>query len=405
MRILFVAMHNSIHTARWINQLSETRHEILLFPPYTAERHYNLEKVRRLSTWGGQPCADGTVNLVSLWPFRRGAVRAELMVENLTGGAEWRVDWLIQAIRRFKPDVVHSLEFQSAGYLTLQARDRMGAEFPPWIATNWGSDIYLFGRLSDHREKIERILLAADYYSAECQRDVRIAKEWGFNGEVLPVLPNGGGFDLAWMRKFIKDPGKTSSRRVIAVKGYQHFAGRALTALDAICLAADALQDYEIQVYAVTPDVALMVKLVEADYGLNIHSLAFPAPREAILRVHGAARVSIGIGISDAISTSFLEALVLKSVPIQANTACVDEWINDGEGGFIVSPYRAEEIADRIRTAVTDDEFIDNAVRINERTVTARLASDIVRERAIRMYEALEKGLIFELGQVSEDGA
>ena len=58
----------------------------------------------------------------------------------------------------------------------------MGTEFPPWIATNWGSDIFLFGKLPEHREKISRILNYADYYSAECHRDVKIARESGFHG-------------------------------------------------------------------------------------------------------------------------------------------------------------------------------------------------------------------------------
>ena len=208
MRILVVAMHNSVHTARWINQLVDTHHEILLFPPYVAPVHHFFKKVERLATWASQPKGPGTVNLISLLPVRRGEGRAEMLVSSMLGSNNWRVSWLEQAIRRFKPDIIHSLEFQSAGYLCLGVREQMGTEFPPWIATNWGSDIFLFGKLPEHREKISRILNYADYYSAECHRDVKIARDLGFTGQALPVLPAAGGYDSAQMRKFIANPGK-----------------------------------------------------------------------------------------------------------------------------------------------------------------------------------------------------
>ena len=65
-------MHNSVHTARWINQLSDSHHEILLFPPYVALPHPAFSKIRRLASWAGQPAGDGTVNLLTLLPLRRG---------------------------------------------------------------------------------------------------------------------------------------------------------------------------------------------------------------------------------------------------------------------------------------------------------------------------------------------
>ncbi len=40
-------------------------------------------------------------------------------------------------IRILRPDIIHSLELQNAGYLVLQAKARLGKSFPTWIATNW----------------------------------------------------------------------------------------------------------------------------------------------------------------------------------------------------------------------------------------------------------------------------
>jgi hypothetical protein len=101
-------------------------------------------------------------------------------------------------IRILKPDIVHSLVFQNAGYLSLAAKETLGRRFPTWVVTNWGSDIYLYGRLKEHREKIAAILATCGYYACECQGDVRLAKEMELARKVLPVLPNTGGFDLAY---------------------------------------------------------------------------------------------------------------------------------------------------------------------------------------------------------------
>src|SRR5207244_9022484 len=101
--------------------------------------------------------------------------------------------WLGLLIRWLKPDIVHSLEFQRAGYPTLAARPYAGRSFPTWIVTNWGSDIYLFGRLAAHIPRIKAVLATCDFYSCECQRDVQLAKELGLKGETLPIFPNSGG--------------------------------------------------------------------------------------------------------------------------------------------------------------------------------------------------------------------
>ena len=58
------------------------------------------------------------------------------------------------AYGRCRPDLIHSMEFQHSGYLVLRARELYGPGFPTWLATNWGSDIFYFGRFADHRAQI-----------------------------------------------------------------------------------------------------------------------------------------------------------------------------------------------------------------------------------------------------------
>ncbi len=386
MRILFVAMPDSVQAAWWINMLIGTNWEIFLFSAYTEVIHDELVGARRITGLIPLFTSGRRVNVLSLVPAPRGWGRAEILVNRITGGTEWREQWWQWAIKRVKPHVVHSLEFQSAGYLCLKVRERMGARFPPWIATNWGSDIYLYGRLEEHRERVRKILAAADYYSAECQRDVALAKEFGLKGRVLPVVPNGGGIDLEQIAA-LRQPGPASVRRVIVIKGYQSVSGRALTALQAIGLCAAHLTGFQIRLYSATEDVRIAAELLAQNNGLDIACLRRHSAHQEVLRLHGSARVSIEIGISDGISTSFLEAMAIGALPIQSCTACAYEWVEDGVSGFMVPPDDPTVIAERIVQAVTDDDLVDKAAEINRRTVEERLDRRRIREIVVDTYQ------------------
>jgi glycosyltransferase involved in cell wall biosynthesis len=253
--------------------------------------------------------------------------------------------------------------------------------------TNWGSDIYLFGRFPEHAEKIKVILEMCDYYSAECHRDVELARRMGFAGKVLPVFPNAGGFDLERVQK-LREPGRVSERRVILLKGYQHWAGRALVGVRALAVCTDALQGYTVAIYAATSDVEISAKLFSQDTGLSVEFIP-PCDHNEMLRWYGRARVYIGLSISDAISTSMLEAVVMGAFPVQSDTSCADEWIRNGSGGFIVPAEDPEVISKAIREAVLNDSLVDNADEINRKLAQERLDESTIRPQVIAMYKEI----------------
>ena len=132
-------------------------------------------------------------------------------------GRDRAAEALTAAVEGLRPDVVHSLELLKAGGLVLAALERLAGPRPPWMATNWGSEIALLGRLPQYAPALRRIVAACDYYTCECERDVALARAWGLRGEALSVLPNAGGFDLAALETLRREP--TSSRRLARVIG------------------------------------------------------------------------------------------------------------------------------------------------------------------------------------------
>ena len=389
MRILFVAMANSTHTARWIGQVAGEGWDLHLFPSQDfGATHRQLRNVTVYhSVYGRQGPLEPSVRLRGV-PVASGilAYGARLLMDRRFPGR--RAAKLARLIERLRPDLVHSFEFQAAGYLTLEAKRMLGGRFPRWIATNWGSDIYVFGRLADHQARIRGLLTECDYYSCECHRDVALARQFGLKGKPLPVLPNTGGFDLDLARSLRSD-GPTSARRIIMLKGYQGWAGRALVGLRALARCADVLSGFQIHIYSPAEEVKLAAELFSADTGVPTVIVPLQTPHHDILSLHGKARISIGLGIGDAISTSFLEALLMGSFPIQSNTSCADEWITDGRTGLLVPPEDPEVVEAAIRRALAEDDLVNQAAVENWETAAARLDYRSIQSRVVELYRTV----------------
>lgn len=362
MKILFVAFANSIHTARWINQIADQGWDVRLLPSTEARAVH--------------PALSHKVRVYPMvWPLLPLQARVPKLYR------EYKVRQLEAVIRSFKPDIVHSMEFQHSCYLALDARQRIST-FPPWIVQNWGSDIYLFGKQDGHREKIKDILEQADYYGCETQRDVELARLCGFKGMVLPVLPNTGGLDLGFCHHY--GHMKASIRRAILLKGYQGWAGRALVGLRAIELCASELRGYHVVIYSAQFNRSVIEKAVQSLKGLQIIISPYMTHQNT-LKLYGESRVYIGLSISDAIPTSLTEAMAMGAYPIQSNTGAANEWL-DGSGA-VVPPEDVGRVAAALRLALKDDTMVDRAQVHNWRIAQERLDERLIRPRVIRMYE------------------
>lgn len=173
------------------------------------------------------------------------------------------------------------------------------------------------------------------------------------------------------------------------MKGYQTLQGRALFGLRALELCADALQEYTIKIYHADSDMAVVAELFRQDTGLKVEILPPGRPHEEILRMHGSARASIGLSISDGASTSGFEAMVMGSLPIQSDTSCLCEWAREGETTLVVPPNDCERIAAAVRRALSDDQFVDRAAEANFKIVAERLDHSVIQSQVVGHYERI----------------
>jgi glycosyltransferase involved in cell wall biosynthesis len=390
--VVVLGLPDSVHTARWLNMVRGRGIRFVLVPVYSAPVSPEIESARSISDLAGADrLSDRDIGIFDL-----NSVPEE---ETFSRYEPWRPEWLgtlklvhpghiACAIRRLHPDVIHSMIVQFGGYLALAAKDLLKAKFPLWLLSNWGSDIYLYRKLPEHEARILEILAQIDGYHSECERDLRIARRMGFRGFAFPCIPASGGSDFSKFPPLSRFE-RPSQRREIVLKGYHGWSGRALHILAAIHMAADALRGFKIRISLGNEPVNHTVHALVENDGLDIVSESYLDRHEDVLTRLGQARVVVGMGISDGISTTLLEAMAVGTFPIQGCNSCGDEWIEPGGTGFLVSPHDVGALARAIRRAVEDDDLVDRAAPRNRETVMQRWDATTNGEIAVRSYRAL----------------
>lgn len=394
MRILFVAQAVSIHTARWISQLTEPGWDIHLFDIRGSFPHAELRGITEYSLLFPRRIS-ATKNVSYGHPFflKHGLDPFPLSLLGFFTRRIFRsrVRQLAHVIRMIKPDMIHSIEMQVESYPILEVLQLLGGKLPaPWIVTTWGSDIYHFMQFPEHLPKIKAVLSQCQYLLPDCARDVPLARKLGFTGSVPMILPGAGGYRVAEMRSLIQEP-DVKKRRLIMVKGYEGWAGRASQALQAIESCADLLKEYEIVVYLASPSIVEKVNALQKTTRLNIRVLP-RSPHRVILELFGQARIAIGINQTDGVPNAMLEAMTMGAFPIQSDTESTAEWLINGENGLLVDYQRPESVASAIQKAVSDDALVENAAKINAELIFNRLDLSIVQPRVIEMYRSIANG-------------
>ncbi len=354
-RVLVVCMINSIHSARWLAQFEDSNVIIRVFPSNFFKKVH--PEILRLKKIGLIEIADYNYFGVFLGFFDH---IFELFLSRVSK-IFTRQSRLSREIRNFSPQIVHALEFQSAGYLCLH-------------------------HIPEHRERIVELLSQSDRYSSECERDYSLAKKLGFAGINLPVIPNSGGF-LESSITISRMP--TSERTMILVKGYGGYFGRCQMVISALYSILNKVENSEFSVhfFSTSNDVISLIESLQEAFPNRITytTIEKPLSHFDLQHLFSVARIYIGCSISDGVSTSFLEALVGGAYPIQTNTSCAGEWVKKGSIASLIN-LDEEELALTINSVIHDCATLDNAQKTNNRVVLEFLEYSKIKSIANTFY-------------------
>jgi glycosyltransferase involved in cell wall biosynthesis len=293
-------------------------------------------------------------------------------------------------IKRFKPDLVHALELQNAGYSTAVAYRWLAKnKRPKLLITNYGSDVYWFRQFPSHMKKLRELAAFADAFSAECVRDTDLAKEIGFDGIFMETMPNSGGIKID--EEAIAAEAKSAyARKTIAIKGYQNVWGQALFALKAIETLSPELQGFRIEMFSCNSKTIKEAKRLTKTTGLEIithkkHTLS----HSEVLAIMRKSIAYIGLSKSDGISTSMIEAMSQGAIPIQSDTSCANEWIRSGQDGFLVGFDDWQAVAKGLSTILNNSSFVSDARTRNYQTIREKYDANRLSAIAHGYYQKL----------------
>jgi glycosyltransferase involved in cell wall biosynthesis len=212
-----------------------------------------------------------------------------------------------------------------------------------------------------------------------------LARDFGFVGIELPLIPNAGGmpehFDITAQRI-------TSQRKKrILVKSNGGIFGLGQLSIDAVEKFLEQNEDYSAHFFNVTPDLIERITEINLKFTSRItfSTIKIQIPHDEMLNLFLASRIYLGASKSDGISTSFLEALMCGTYPIQTNTSCASEWVILGASASIVNADHLS-LFSALNTA-KDDFLVDSAQQRNLEVSKNYLNFDRIKDLSDKFYE------------------
>ena len=377
MKILFISMP-SIHFIRWIENLKETDYELYWFDVLRRGEIGELHFVSQFTGWKKRKIKyiKGEYFLSKKTPLLYEKINRYLEVS-----ANEALDKIILEI---EPDVIHSFEMQSCSYPILRTMTKhMDIK---WIYSCWGNDLYYYKNFPSHSKKIKNVLQRIDFLHTDCERDFVLAKQLGFSGQHVGVIPGGTGYKL---NELEKNKLPISERKIILVKGYDHKFGRGLKVLEALNLLQNEINNYDVVVFGAHQKVIDYVKLNNLNFKVyNRNGLS----HTQLMELMGKSLFYIGNSISDGMANTLLEAIVMGAFPIQSNPGNVTaEIIEHGVNGLLINnPESIIEIRDLILKAIDRGNIWETSFKKNEEIALQKLDYTMNQNKVIEIYKILQ---------------
>ncbi|MHB8650258.1 MAG: glycosyltransferase family 4 protein [Gaiellaceae bacterium] len=391
-RILFVGFAESTHTHAWIGLLDSARMNVRLFAvpssPGVPPAHWDVPTF--VTTY--RPPALDRRNRQSL--YSRGRVRqlahtgALKFLSNGTSIVEDR--WLADVIRRWRPDVVHTLGLDPAGYFYARVRSRYGlAGIGAWVCQlRGGSDLELTHLDPAAAQEIAAVFRECDYLLTDNERNLGIAQELGLDSAKLAAfgtVPGTGGVDVDALAAAATTP-PAARREILWPKAYESPWSKAHPVFEALKLAWERIQPCRVNMLAATPETRQWFPTLPAEIQKACR-FEDSVPREEMLRLMTDARVLLAPSLIDGTPNSLFEAMAAGALPIVSPIPTIAAIVKQEENVLFARNLYPDEIAAALVRAMTDDELVSGAAARNLVRVRALADRETIRERVVAFYE------------------
>lgn len=285
-------------------------------------------------------------------------------------------------IARVQPDLVHAMRIPYEGMLAADAFT--GAA--PFLVSTWGNDFTLHApSTSGMRHYTEWTLKVAAALHADCQRDVRLAKKWGFdNHKPTLVTPGNGGINT---HIFYPLSTPVAAPVVFNPRGFRAYIHNEAF-FRAIPLVLKERPDARFRCASMAGEPQALAWVKELGVGHAVELLA-PRPHAGMAELFRAAQVVVSPSAHDGTPNSLLEGMACGCFPVAGDLDSIREWITPGRNGLLVDAADPAALAGAILRALNEPVLRQQAADENAAIIAERAEYTRNMARAAEFYERL----------------
>jgi len=387
MRILFVADGRSPTTLNWLRYFVERGDQVHLASTFACRPDLKLASLdvvpvafsaaKSASTASSRPKR-------GLW----GAGAATLKLR--TGIRQWlgpltvprAAGRLREIIERIQPDLVHAMRIPYEGMLAADAFTGKA----PLLVSVWGNDFTLHAPSTPMmRSYTEWTLKVADALHADCLRDIRLAKKWGFDGhKPTLVTPGNGG-----IRSDVFYPPATPAPAPIVLnpRGFRAYVYNEAF-FQAIPLVHKERPDARFQCASMAGEGQALAWIAKLGIEQAVELLS-PRPHAAMADLFRAAQVVVSPSAHDGTPNSLLEGMACGCFPVAGDLDSIREWITPGVNGLLIDASDPSALAAAILRGLNEPALRKQAADENAAIIAGRAEYTRSMARAAEFYERL----------------
>lgn len=373
MKILFVADGRSPITLNWLRYFVERGDEVHLASTFLCQPDLKLSSLETV------PVAfSGTKSAASAASSSRGGLWGASTLKLRTAIRQFfgpltisrAAKRLRPIIERIQPDLIHAMRIPYEGMLAADA-------FPgnaPLLVSVWGNDFTLHApSTTGMRHYTEWTLKVADALHADCLRDIRLAKKWGFSPQKPTlVTPGNGGIRTGI---FYPAPVPPAAPVVLNPRGFRAYV-RNDAFFQAIPLVLKARPDARFQCASMAGDAQALSWLQKLGIEQAVDLLP-QLPHAAMADVFRGAQVVVSPSTHDGTPNSLLEGMACGCFPVAGDLDSIREWVTPGKNGLLVDAGDSAALAAAIlrglnEPALRQQAAVENAAIIAERAEYTR---------------------------------
>lgn len=382
MRLLFVVDARSPIAMNWIRHFIERGDEVHIASTFPCTLDVSIESLEII------PVAFSSVQKASQRPGSASARTLGLRTKIRQWIGPLTVRRPAQKLRAFieevKPDLVHAMRIPYEGMVAADAYTGV-----PLIVSIWGNDFTLHGPSTPLMRHYTRwTMQVADGLHADCHRDVRLGREWGF-GVRRPslVAPGNGG-----VRTDVFYPPEKLVEEVVILnpRGVRPYV-RNDSFFKAIPL---ILKKYPNARFICTgmaggPQVLQWIEELRIADSVELLDLV---PPDQIADVYRRAQILVSPSVHDGTPNTLLEGMACGCLPAAGDLESIREWIMPGENGLLFDSNDPQSIAEALVHAIQNKNLREKAAGLNQEIIATRAEYKSNMAKAEEFYERIKAG-------------